>query len=83
VGVARGDLSQAQAQVLEGVLPPVKQMGWWPRDRRQMITGIGPRHGAAARTSLAAADYEASPRATGPLSTAARIGDGLNPLMMR
>jgi hypothetical protein len=47
--VARGDLSQAQAQaqwqVLEGVLPPVKQMGRRPRDRRQMVNGIGSRHG--------------------------------------
>jgi transposase len=38
--VARGDLSQAQWQVLEEVLPPVKPTGRPPRDRRQVINGI-------------------------------------------
>jgi len=38
--VARGDLSQAQWQVLEEVLPPVKATGRRPRDRRQVINGI-------------------------------------------
>ena len=38
--MARGDLSQAQWQVLEEVLPPVKPIGRRPRDRRQVINGI-------------------------------------------
>jgi transposase len=38
--VARGDLSQAQWQVLEEVLPPVKPIGRRPRDRRQVINAI-------------------------------------------
>ena len=40
LSVARGDLSQAQWQVLEEVLPPVKPTGRRPRDRRQVINGI-------------------------------------------
>jgi transposase len=40
LNVARGDLSQAQWQVLEEVLPPVKPTGRPPRDRRQVINGI-------------------------------------------
>jgi hypothetical protein len=40
LSVARGDLSQAQWQVLEEVLPPVKPTGRPPRDRRQVINGI-------------------------------------------
>ena len=38
--MARGDLSEAQWQVLEEVLPPVKPTGRRPRDRRQVINGI-------------------------------------------
>ncbi len=38
--MARGDLTQAQWQVLEEVLPPVKPTGRRPRDRRQVINGI-------------------------------------------
>ena len=38
--MARGDLSQAQWQVLEEGLPPVKPTGRKPRDRRQVIDGI-------------------------------------------
>jgi len=38
--MARGDLSQAQWQVLEEVLPPVKPVGRRPRDRRQVINAI-------------------------------------------
>jgi transposase len=37
--VAQGDLSQAQWQVLEAVLPAVKQLGRRPRDRWQVING--------------------------------------------
>ena len=40
LGVARGDLSQAQSELLEEVLPPVKPIGRRPRDRRQVINGI-------------------------------------------
>ena len=40
LSVARGDLSQAQWQVLEEVLPPVKSTARPPRDRRQVINGI-------------------------------------------
>jgi transposase len=38
--VARGDLSQAEWEVLAEVLPPVKATGRRPRDRRQVINGI-------------------------------------------
>jgi transposase len=40
LSVARHDLSQAQWQVLEEVLPPVKPTGRPPRNRRQVINGI-------------------------------------------
>ena len=40
LSVARGDLSQAQWQVLEEVLPPVKPTGRRPRGRRQVINEI-------------------------------------------
>ena len=35
--MARGDLSQAQWQVLEEVLPSVKPIGRRPPDRRQVM----------------------------------------------
>ncbi len=37
--MAQGDLSQAQWQVLEAVLPAVKQLGRRPRDRWRVING--------------------------------------------
>ena len=38
--MSRGDLTDAQWERLEAVLPPIPKMGRPPRDRRQVFDGI-------------------------------------------